>query len=162
MNQEAVVNFTEAIRLRPDATVYFNRGASYYAMGEYRRALDDLNQALSLKPDYPVALALRKQAEENLTAGVQGPGNGVVPPVLLNPIAPKATPDARHAGVLAKVLLYFVVDEKGHASGFKVLESPGFGLDAEAIKAVRKAKFRPAQRDGKFIPFGVRLEIQFH
>ncbi len=48
------------------------------------------------------------------------------------------------------VLLQFVVDIDGSVSDIKVLKSPGFGLDQEAIRVIRKSKkWEPAMQDGR-------------
>jgi tetratricopeptide (TPR) repeat protein len=49
---QAMSDFDNAIRLRPDyCDAYNNRGAVYKKLGEYDRAIQDFNYALSLKPD---------------------------------------------------------------------------------------------------------------
>ena len=45
---------------------FFNRGSLYLTLGEYRKAVDDLTEALGGKPGEPNALSRRGQAHEAL------------------------------------------------------------------------------------------------
>ncbi|KAL1518523.1 hypothetical protein AB1Y20_002812 [Prymnesium parvum] len=72
MFSEAVELYTKAIGLDPNCEVYFsNRAAAYAAQDRFREALDDANEAISLRPDWvkghvrrAVALTGLKQYEE--------------------------------------------------------------------------------------------------
>jgi parallel beta-helix repeat protein len=52
---KAIRNFTEAIRLNPDASAYYNRGIAYMAKGDNARAIADLEAALRLSPNHDKA-----------------------------------------------------------------------------------------------------------
>jgi tetratricopeptide (TPR) repeat protein len=54
MNQydEAIADYNEAIRLRPQyAKTYFNRGSAYRKKGQNEQAIADYQKALELSPD---------------------------------------------------------------------------------------------------------------
>ncbi len=54
--QEAVEEYTEAIRMNPGyASAYNNRGNLYRKLNKYQEALEDYNKALELDPDYALA-----------------------------------------------------------------------------------------------------------
>ena len=60
------------------------------------------------------------------------------------------------------VLLQFVVDIDGSVSDIKVLKSPGFGLDQEAMRVIRKSKkWEPAMYDGRPVKAYRRQPITF-
>ncbi len=162
MYSEAIVNFDEAIRLRPFAEAYFNRGMAYQILGKYPEAIDSYNHALAIKPGYAQALRRKEDAEEKLAAGAQGVATGASPPVLLKLAEPAYTSDAMRAGVRGEVRVECIVDEQGQATHIRALTSPGFGLEEEAIKVVKQATFRPAQKGGKAVPFAVELRVRFH
>ncbi len=48
------------------AWAYYNRGVAYGNLGEYRRAIEDYDEALRLDPDYAVAYNNRGSAYSNL------------------------------------------------------------------------------------------------
>jgi tetratricopeptide (TPR) repeat protein len=50
---QAIIDFTQTIRLRPDMPeAYMNRGNSYAYRKQYKQAIVDFNQAIKIKPDY--------------------------------------------------------------------------------------------------------------
>jgi tetratricopeptide (TPR) repeat protein len=52
-HDEAIVDLTEVIRLKPDdAGAYHNRGNAYRDKGEYEQAISDLTEAIWLEPYY--------------------------------------------------------------------------------------------------------------
>jgi serine/threonine protein kinase/Tfp pilus assembly protein PilF len=51
-HQQAIADYSEAIRLKPDYPEAFNnRGVAYYSLKQYDKALSDYNEAIRLKPD---------------------------------------------------------------------------------------------------------------
>ncbi len=53
MNREAIEDYNHSIEFGlEDAKVYNNRGASYYAIGQYDNAFEDFNKAITMHPDY--------------------------------------------------------------------------------------------------------------
>jgi tetratricopeptide (TPR) repeat protein len=55
---EAIIAYQRAIELRPHAWSYAGLGACYYELGQYEKALPNLQQALSLDPNYGDAYVL--------------------------------------------------------------------------------------------------------
>lgn len=56
----AILDFSEAIRLKPEAAIEFlNRGTAYASKGDYVHALQDFTDAIRVKPDYADAFADR-------------------------------------------------------------------------------------------------------
>ena len=160
--QEAVVNFTEAIRLDPGiAKVFFNRASAYYCLGHFGQAISDLERALLLEPGLPGAKQRLEEAQKRLGSGIYAPGDGVLSPVLQGAPEPKYTREARDARLQGTVSLQFVVDEKGHAKDIKVIKSIGLGLDEKAIEAVNKWRFKPGQKDGRPVPVMLTADVVF-
>ncbi len=53
LKQQAIDDYTTAIRMKPDYSfVYNDRGAAYAALGRYTEALNDFDSAIRFKPDY--------------------------------------------------------------------------------------------------------------
>lgn len=71
---EAVVQFTEAIRLDPnDIQAYLGRAQAYEAMGEYEKALADYEMAAQLAEDVPYTLALACSGQAAMYEALQQP-----------------------------------------------------------------------------------------
>jgi TonB family protein len=73
---------------------------------------------------------------------------GVTNPRLLTKVQPGYSSAARQLGVEGAVLLKIVIMLDGTASNITVVNSLGYGLDEQAIEAVRQWKFSPATKDG--------------
>jgi tetratricopeptide (TPR) repeat protein len=68
----ALVDFTEAIRLRPDDyRGYLNRGAVYAKMGRYDEAVDDYDRSLAQNPGFTITYFNRANAEMRLGGAEQ-------------------------------------------------------------------------------------------
>lgn len=66
---------------------------------------------------------------------------------------------ARRAGIEGRVVLRFVVDEEGKVVNPEVVKGLGGGCDAEALRALQQATFRPGRVDGK--PVRVQMTLPF-
>jgi TonB family protein len=95
--------------------------------------------------------------------GVFKPGNGVETPKLLKEVKPQYTAQAMRAKIQGQVLLQAVVMPDGTVSQISVVRSldSSFGLDQEAIKALRQWQFAPGTRFGQPVPVLVTIEIAF-
>jgi protein TonB len=106
---------------------------------------------------------------DGLLAGFGGdvylPGNGVSNPVLLREVKPNYTADALRAKIQGTVELDAVVRADGtiDARTIRIVRSldPAFGLDREAVEAVKQWRFRPAMRKGQAVAAIVTLELAF-
>ena len=68
---------------------------------------------------------------------------------------------ARKAGVDGRVYVQFVVDEQGNVHNAVVTRGRGAGLDQEALRVVRLAKFTPGRQRGKAVKVRMSLPINF-
>ncbi len=68
---------------------------------------------------------------------------------------------AMKAGVEGRVIVQFVVDEKGAVQDLKVVRGIGSGLDAAALKAVESAAFEPGRQRGEPVKVKMSLPITF-
>ena len=62
--QKALQDFNRAVELSPDESNYFQRAATYQAMGEHRLAIADLDQAITLFPSSPMGYMARATSRE--------------------------------------------------------------------------------------------------
>lgn len=84
------------------------------------------------------------------------------PPRPWRSIRPDYPKSARLRGEQGNVLLEFRVDVKGVVESVSVVMSSGFPeLDAAALRAVRQARFRPAESAGRPVASTARLTLSF-
>jgi protein TonB len=88
---------------------------------------------------------------------------GVVPPRLLKEVKPAYTGDAMRAKIQGVVTVEAIVMPDGRVGQVHVIRSLDrtFGLDEEAIKAVRRWLFAPATRFGQPVPIQIEVELTF-
>ena len=99
-----------------------------------------------------------------LAATVRSPGNGVSWPRLMREVKPNYTADAMRAQVEGLVELEILVLEDGSVGNVRIVRSldSRFGLDQEAINAVRRWRFDPGRRLGKAVATRVGVELSFN
>lgn len=98
----------------------------------------------------PVAAAAPRQARVD------------APPRPRRSLSPDYPKGARLRGEQGNVTLEIRVSARGTVEGVEVVASSGFReLDAAAEKAVRAARFTPAQSKGRVVPATVRLTLAF-
>lgn len=86
----------------------------------------------------------------------------ISPPKLIYSPDPHYTVEARRAHVEGAVVLTLMVGTDGLPREIKLIRNLGYGLDEEAIKAVRTWRFEPAKKNGKPVPIRIdALEIDF-
>lgn len=97
--------------------------------------------------------------------GGDGPGGsgGTVPPRVLVQIPPEYSHEAMRAKVQGVAVLEAVVLPDGSVGEVRVVRSLDavFGLDQQAIRAVRAWRFAPGTRGGQPIPMIVTVELTF-
>jgi TonB family protein len=78
-------------------------------------------------------------------------------------VNPEYTPEALRAKLEGTVLLQAVVRTHGVPSDISVLRSLDrrFGLDQQAVAALKQWRFAPGQREGRPVPVLVQVEMSF-
>jgi periplasmic protein TonB len=92
------------------------------------------------------------------------PGNGASWPKLVREVKPNYTAEAMRAQIEGLVELEIVVLPDGSVGNVNIKRSldARFGLDLEAIKAVRLWRFDPSRRGGKAVASRVGVELSFN
>jgi protein TonB len=95
--------------------------------------------------------------------GAYRPGSGIEIPRVLREVKPQYTADAMRAKVQGVVELEAVVLPDGSVGDVQITRSLDrtFGLDTEAIKAVKQWHFAPGTRLGQPVPVLVTIELTF-
>jgi TonB family protein len=81
----------------------------------------------------------------------------ITPPRQTEVAVPEYTAEAKKKKIEGSVTLEIVVDRKGNVVAAKVVKGLGYGLDENAIIAVREWKYVPAQKDDE--PVAVKMEV---
>ena len=74
---------------------------------------------------------------------------------------PKSNPYAQANGIAGMALYHVVVGGDGKPEEIAVARPIGFGLDENAVEAIRAARFSPAMKDGKDVPVMLDLVVEF-
>jgi TonB family protein len=90
-------------------------------------------------------------------------GSDVVPPQPVYDPRPAYPPWAERRRVTGAVVLDVLVDENGAVQDVKVLRGvkPDFGLDAAAVAAVRKWRYKPATKAGVRVKIKISVTVAF-
>ena len=81
----------------------------------------------------------------------------ITPPRLTEVASPDYTTEAKKKKIEGQVTLLIVVNKKGDVVDAKVVKGLGYGLDENAIVAVKEWKYKPAEKNGE--PVTVKMEV---
>lgn len=94
--------------------------------------------------------------------GVFRVGGGVSPPSVVSRVEPQYSEEARKARYQGTVVLEAIVRRDGTVDILRVVRSLGFGLDENAIDALKKWKFRPGMKGGVAVDVALNIEVNFN
>ena len=91
------------------------------------------------------------------------PGNGVSLPQVTKKVKAEYTPEAMQNRIEGKVGLEAVVLADGAVGDVKVIESLDtiYGLDKNAVAAMKQFEFKPGMKDGKAVNVRIHVEMAF-
>jgi TonB family protein len=92
---------------------------------------------------------------------VDAAAGDVAPSVAEYTTPPLYSDEARRAKVEGVVIVRAHVDRSGRVSGSRVTKGLGFGIDQNALVALRQWRFRPGTRGGVDAPMDVEVDIGF-
>ena len=88
-------------------------------------------------------------------------GGNVSAPTVLYRIEPEYSEEARKARYQGTVVLEAVIRRDGKVDIVHLVRSLGFGLDENAIEALKRWRFRPAMKDGAPVDVTMNIEVRF-
>jgi TonB family protein len=88
-------------------------------------------------------------------------GGGVSAPTVVYRVEPEYSEEARKARYQGTVVLEAVVKRDGKVDVLRLVRSLGFGLDQNAIQALKQWRFRPATENGMPVDVTVNIEVNF-
>jgi periplasmic protein TonB len=87
---------------------------------------------------------------------------GMVAPKLVYQVTPEYSEEARKARFEGTVVLEAVIRRDGTIDVVHLLRSLGFGLDQNALEAVKKWRFKPATKNGIAVDSFLNVEVRFN
>jgi len=88
--------------------------------------------------------------------------DGVQQPVaLMQCREPEYTEEARIAHLAGMVAMALTIDDNGTPMDIHVVSPLGLGLDENAVACMRRARYSPAQKDGKPVPLKINVSLPF-
>jgi TonB family protein len=116
----------------------------------------------------PCPTKFEDSLETNGIAAKIGGQSGVVPPKPVHTVEAEMTDQARRLHKDKKIaddgfksVISIVVDKEGLPTQVCLKTAAGYGLDAEAGKAVRQYRFEPAMKDDLPVAARLNIEIRF-
>jgi protein TonB len=108
-------------------------------------------------------LVLAAAAAAQESSNVARPGNGVSAPTIEREVKPVYTEAAKRERIQGVVVMDVVVLADGAVGNVNITRSldTQYGLDDEAVKAVKQWRFHPGTKDGKAVPVQVEIEMSF-
>jgi len=96
-------------------------------------------------------------------AGVIRMEKGMTAPRLLKETKPRYTEDGKRARIQGSVSLEAVIEKDGTVGEVRVSRSldKKFGLDDQAVAALKEWRFTPGQKDGAVLPVLIEVEMTF-
>lgn len=87
---------------------------------------------------------------------------GVSAPTIVYRVEPEYSEEARKARYQGTVVLQTVIRRDGTVDVVNVVRSLGFGLDQNAIQALKQWRFRPAMYNGSAVDVTINIEVNFN
>jgi TonB family protein len=103
-----------------------------------------------------------KAIENKGTNGVYQTGGGVTPPTVIQRVEPQYSEEARKARYQGTVVLEVIIRRDGTVDIQRIVRSLGFGLDENAIQALKQWRFRPGMRNGVPVDVSLNIEVAFN
>lgn len=121
-------------------------------------------QMLAAMPDYWQYFynaQLNHQSIEPTDPKIVHPGPGVAGPTIIHNIVPPSNDYAQHAQIAGVASYKVILGADGKPLAIAVYRPIGFGLDENAVAAIRKSTFAPARRDGKPVASVIDMAVVF-
>ena len=101
------------------------------------------------------------RSDESMASAVSASSDELAGPVPLRKVDPKYPPALISAHVQGEVVLYAIIRKDGSVDSIQVMKGLEPQLDRNAIEALARWKFRPAERNGKTVELEAVIHIPF-
>jgi TonB family protein len=113
------------------------------------------------------ALTIRKEHVREMQAGEPAvgaaykPGEGITAPVAMKRQEPAYNDVASFLKIEGTAVLRVIVDAQGLPRDIALVQSIGYGLDENAVTAVRAWRFKPGTSGGDAVPVILNVDVDF-
>ncbi len=114
-----------------------------------------------LPPDKPAQSGLPAGDLQPDTHGAYKPGGAVSLPKLMHQVEPRYSKLAKKKKIEGHVIVSLIVDETGKPQDVHVKQGLGYGLDEEAVTAVRAWSFEPSRLNNKPVSIAMDVDVNF-
>jgi TonB family protein len=104
----------------------------------------------------------QSQVQVFKVCGAKTPAPCATPPHVIKHSDPDISKEARQKHINGTVMLGLIVGADGLPYDIRVARTLGYGLDEEAINAVKKWIFKPSTLDGHPVAVAINVEVTFH
>jgi TonB family protein len=94
--------------------------------------------------------------------GVYSVGGGITPPTVVHRVEPEYSEEARKARYEGTVVFAAIIRKDGRIDIVQLVRRLGFGLDENAIRALKEWRFRPATMNGVPVDVTMNVEVRFN
>jgi TonB family protein len=95
------------------------------------------------------------------TPALEKIGHGVSAPVPVSTPQAKYSREARKKKIQGDCLVQVIVDAQGLPQNPRIVAPIGYGLDAAAVDAIKKYRFKPAMKDGHPVSVQMAIKVTF-
>ena len=113
------------------------------------------------QPVAPENTQASHHTSESDESKVYKPGDAVTPPRAIKSPDPRYSKEAVKNKIQGVVVVAAVIGPDGFVKDVRVVRGLGYGLDEEAVKAVRQWRFQPALKDGTPVAYELAIELHF-
>jgi len=110
-------------------------------------------------------VSIRARSGERANHSSRSPqpiGSGVTPPAVISRVEPQYSDLARKGRIEGTVVLEAIVKKDGSVDILRVVRGLGFGLDENAVKALKQWRFRPGMKNGDPVDVSLNIEVTFN
>lgn len=148
-------------------------GVKPYIIGEYAQAGSGFDLAAWQWISGHLSKSLARRIDEDRQAGraqsederlhpPPRPGGDITPPRLVKSVDATYSDAGRRNHIEGTCVVSLFVDANGSPQHVRVTAPLGYGMDENAIMAIRQYRFRPSTLHGNPVPVSVKVEVNFH
>jgi TonB family protein len=130
-----------------------------------QRAIDEAASwkfSPALKDGVPVSAITQIEVDFKLPPERLRPGGNVRPPTVISRVEPQYSDEARQAHYQGTVVLEALIRKDGTVDILRVVHAAGYGLDANAIAALKQWVFKPGTKNGNPVDVALNIEVNFN